>query len=47
MDPEILSGMKLAFNGVPINLTIPTDKAYPLLIDAEFTVDETDLAPRL
>ncbi len=46
MDPEILRGMKVAFNGTPIALSIPADKAYPKLIDAEFTVDETDLAPR-
>ena len=46
MDPEILSGMKVAFNGVPINLNIPAENAYPQLIDAEFTVDESDLSPR-
>ncbi len=46
MDPEIVSGMTVTFNGAPIALNIPADKAYPKLIDAEFSVDENHPVPR-
>lgn len=45
MEPEILFGMSMSLNDVPIAIAVPDDNRYPKLVQADFTVAETDVAP--
>ncbi len=45
MEPEILAGMSLAFNDIPLTIGIPNDDHYPTMLQADFSVVATDMAP--